>query len=111
MAAAVSGIDLNRALDAATRSGLLQTLHKSLVLCIRDQSLAPVAFRGAMTMFGTPVRRAQITQHRDCADVNIISSSDRDELGDGGRLVNVPTGTPTTASCESPARSPCSTAS
>ena len=88
MAAAVSGIDLNRALDPATRSALLQALQKSLVLCIRDQRLAPVAFRGAMTMFGTPVRRAQITQHRNCADVNIISSSDRDELGDGKRLVN-----------------------
>ena len=88
MGAAVSGIDLNQVLDPAMRSALLEALHQSLVLCIRDQSLSPVAFRDAMTMFGTPMRRTQITQHRDCADVNIISSSDRDELGDGKRIVN-----------------------
>jgi taurine dioxygenase len=88
MGAAASGIDLNHAPDPATKSALLQALHRSLVLCIRNQDLAPAAFRDAMTMFGTPVRRTQIAQHRDCADVNIISSSDRDELGDGKRLVN-----------------------
>jgi taurine dioxygenase len=88
MALAVTGIDLNRPPDKATRSALLQALNQNLVLCIRDQSLQPRAFRDAMTIFGTPVARTQIAQHRDCGDVNIISSEDRDELGDGMRLVN-----------------------
>lgn len=46
------------------------------------------AFRDAMTIFGTPVVRMQLAQHPDCREVNIISSEDRDQLGDGKRLVN-----------------------
>jgi len=88
MAAAISGIDLNDALAAAVRAALQDALHESLVLCIRDQRLAPAAFREAMRSFGTPVVRTQLAQHPQCREVNIISSEDRDELGDGKRLVN-----------------------
>jgi taurine dioxygenase len=35
MAAAVSGLDLNRLPDAATRAALLDALHGNLALCIR----------------------------------------------------------------------------
>ena len=41
-----------------------------------------------MAHFGTPVLRKQLAETQECADVNIISSEDRDELGDGKRLVN-----------------------
>ncbi|MCX7361182.1 MAG: TauD/TfdA family dioxygenase [Alphaproteobacteria bacterium] len=88
MAAAVDGIDLNRLADTATQMELLKTLHDNLVLCIRSQTLAPVAFRDAMARFGTPMRRVQLAQTPECADVNIISSEDRDVQGDGKRLVN-----------------------
>ena len=88
MGAAVSGIDLNRLPDPATQAALTQTLHDNLVLCIRGQSLAPPAFRDAMAKFGVPMRRKQLTQTPECADVNIVSSEDRDELGDGKKLVN-----------------------
>jgi taurine dioxygenase len=88
MASAISGLDLNRPLDQTTRALLRAALHDSLVLCIRDQQLQPVAFRDAMANFGTPVARRQLAQHPDCRYVNIISSEDRDELGDGKRLVN-----------------------
>jgi taurine dioxygenase len=88
MASAISGLDLNAPLDQATRTMLRAALHDSLVLCIRDQHLRPVAFRDAMTIFGTPVVRMQLAQHPDCREVNIISSEDRDEFGDGKRLVN-----------------------
>ena len=88
MAAAVSGLDLNRLPDAATRSALLDVLHGNLVLCIRDQTLAPPAFRDAMAQFGTPMLRKQLARTPECAEVNIISSEDRDELGDGRKLVN-----------------------
>src|SRR5262245_21359067 len=88
MAAAISGLDLKAPLDPMTRAMLGAALLDSLVLCIRDQQLPPAAFRDAMTLFGTPVARTQIKQHPDCREVNIISSEDRDELGDGKRLGN-----------------------
>ncbi|HTR86121.1 MAG TPA: TauD/TfdA family dioxygenase [Reyranella sp.] len=87
MAVAVSGIDLAR-IDAATHEELVEALHENLVLCIRGQTLAPVPFRDAMARFGTPVLRKQLAATPECAEVNIISSEDRDELGDGGKLVN-----------------------
>ena len=87
MAVAVEGIDLNAA-DAATHAALLDALHENLVLCVLDQKLAPVRFRDAMARFGTPVLRKQLAATPECAEVNIISSEDRDELGDGKKLVN-----------------------
>jgi taurine dioxygenase len=88
MAAAVSGIDLNRLPDAPTQAALTHVLHDNLVLCIRGQKLAPVPFRNAMAQFGVPVLRKQLEQTPECAEVNIISSEDRDTLGDGRKLVN-----------------------
>ena len=88
MAAAVSGIDLNGLPDTPTRSALIDVLHQNLVLCIRGQKLAPVPFRNAMAQFGVPVLRKQLAQTPECAEVNIISSEDRDELGDGKKIVN-----------------------
>jgi len=88
MAAAVSGIDLNRRADAATQQALVDTLHDNLVLCIRGQHLAPPAFLAAMSKFGTPMLRKQLACTPECAEVNIISSEDRDVLGDGKKIVN-----------------------
>src|SRR5476649_1696301 len=88
MAVAVTGVDLNRLPDKATQAELIGALHANLVLCMRDQHLAPVPFRDAMARFGTPMRRKQLTQTAECADVNVISSEDRDVLGDGRKLVN-----------------------
>jgi taurine dioxygenase len=67
---------------------LLDVLHGNLVLCIRDQTLAPPVFRDAMAQFGVPMLRKQLARTPECAEVNIISSEDRDELGDGRKLVN-----------------------
>jgi taurine dioxygenase len=88
MAAAVTGIDLNMPPDESTQAKLVEALHAHLVLCIRDQLLAPVPFRDAMARFGTPMLRRQLARTEECAEVNIISSEDRDELGDGEKLVN-----------------------
>jgi taurine dioxygenase len=88
MAAAVTGLDLNRLPDPTTRTALLALLHDNLVLCIRGQALAPPAFRDAMAQFGTPMLRKQLARTAECAEVNIISSEDRDELGDGRKIVN-----------------------
>jgi taurine dioxygenase len=88
MAAAVRGLDLNHPLDDGSQAALVEVLHDNLVICIRDQLLTPVRFRDAMARFGTPVLRRQLAQTTECAEVNIISSEDRDELGDGKKLVN-----------------------
>jgi taurine dioxygenase len=88
MAVAVTGLDLNRLPDAPTQAALRDTLNRSLVLCLRDQKLAPTAFRDAMARFGTPMLRKQLTRTEECAEVNIISSEDRDVLGDGKKIVN-----------------------
>jgi len=88
MAAAVTGIDLNIPPDESTQARLVEVLHANLVLCIRDQDLAPVPFRDAMARFGAPMLRRQLARTEECAEVNIISSEDRDELGDGEKLVN-----------------------
>ncbi|MBS0547088.1 MAG: TauD/TfdA family dioxygenase [Proteobacteria bacterium] len=88
MAMAVSGIDLNRPADEATQAALRAALNDNLVLCIRGQKLAPPAFRDAMARFGTPMLRKQLAATDECAEVNIISSEDRDVLGDGKKLVN-----------------------
>ena len=88
MAVAVTGLDLNRPADAATQAALREALNRNLVLCIRGQKLAPPAFRDAMARFGTPMQRLQLAHTEECAEVNIISSEDRDVLGDGRKLVN-----------------------
>ncbi len=88
MAVAVTGLDLNHLPDATTQAALRDTLNRSLVLCLRDQKLAPTAFRDAMARFGTPMLRKQLTRTEECAEVNIISSEDRDVLGDGRKIVN-----------------------
>ena len=87
MAVAVEGIDLATA-TAETQAALVDALHDNLVLCVRGQKLSPVPFRDAMARFGTPVLRKQLAATPECAEVNIISSEDRDELGDGKKLVN-----------------------
>ena len=88
MAASVSGIDLNKPADTATQAALTGVLHDNLVICIRDQRLAPPAFLDAMSKFGTPMLRKQLARTPECAEVNIISSEDRDVLGDGKKIVN-----------------------
>jgi len=88
MAAAVSGLDLNRLPDSATQAALVGVLHDNLVLCIRGQKLAPPTFRDAMAQFGVPMLRKQLERTPECAEVNIISSEDRDTLGDGRKIVN-----------------------
>ncbi|TWT12977.1 TauD/TfdA family dioxygenase [Reyranella sp. CPCC 100927] len=88
MAAAVEGIDLNQPPDTTTAGDLRRALLDHLVLCIRGQALAPLPYRDAMRVFGTPMK--QITPaatHPDCDEILVLSSEDRDTLGDGKKLV------------------------
>jgi taurine dioxygenase len=87
MAAAVDGVDLATASDDATVAALRRLLLDHLVLCVRGQRLEPRAYLAAMARFGTPLVRRQQSQHPEVDAINILSSEDRDTLGDGKRLV------------------------
>ncbi|HXZ02226.1 MAG TPA: TauD/TfdA family dioxygenase [Stellaceae bacterium] len=85
MGVAAEGIDLNRPVDGAA---LRRALLDGLVLCIRGQTLAPQAFLAAMRAFGTPLVQLRLaSRHPEMAEIMILSSEDRDDGGDGRRLV------------------------
>ncbi|HUN52747.1 MAG TPA: TauD/TfdA family dioxygenase [Candidatus Sulfotelmatobacter sp.] len=88
MAVAAEGIDLAAPLAAADAAALRRALLDNLVLCIRGQSLAPVAYREAMRAFGPLMLQTRsASQHAEVPEIMILSSEDRDELGDGKRIV------------------------
>lgn len=84
---AVEGLDLGRPLDAATGAALRRALLDHLVLCIRGQVLAPAAYLAAMRSFGQPMVQVRLARHPDIPEITILSSEDRDDAGDGGRVV------------------------
>ena len=85
---AASGIDLNRPLGEGDRAALRRALLDGLVLCIRGQELSPAAYRDAMRHFGTPMTQLRIaSRHAEVAEITVLSSTDRDALGDGKRIV------------------------
>src|SRR5689334_19285864 len=85
---AAEGIDLNRPQDGATADRLHRALLENLVLCIRGQSLTPTAYLAAMHTFGKPLAQVRAgMRHPEVPEIMILSSEDRDEMGDGKRLV------------------------
>ena len=88
MAIAAEGVDLNAPLAPEESSSLRRALLDNLVLCIRGQSLEPAAYLAAMRGFGQPAPQTRIaSRHPAIPEIMILSSEDRDELGDGKRLV------------------------
>ncbi len=85
---AAEGIDLNCPVADATREALRRALLEGLVLCIRGQTLSPQAYLAAMRAFGMPMMQLRVaSRHPDVAEIMILSSDDRDNDGDGQRLV------------------------
>jgi taurine dioxygenase len=85
---AAAGIDLNRPLTASSRAALRRALLDGLVLCIRGQWLTPGTYLAAMRAFGEPITQVrQAARHPEIPEIMILSSEDRDDLGDGKRLV------------------------
>jgi len=85
---AAEGIDLRRGLDGSAKETLHRALLENLVLCIRGQSLAPTAYLQAMRAFGEPMIQVRAaSRHPEVKEITILSSEDRDEMGDGKRLV------------------------
>jgi len=85
---AAEEIDLRQGVDAQTAARLRYALLDNLVLCIRGQSLAPSDYLAAMRAFGTPVTQTRIaSRHGEIPEITVLSSEDRDDLGDKKRLV------------------------
>jgi taurine dioxygenase len=75
-------------MDDAQAAALRGALLDNLVLCIRGQALTPLAYREAMRIFGTLVLQTRAdNRHDEVAEIMILSSEDRDRLGDGKPLV------------------------
>ena len=88
MAAAVSGLDLNRLPDAPTQAACW-------MCCTTISCCASATRRSRRRHFATRWRSSarrccasSLPRTPECAEVNIISSEDRDELGDGRKIVN-----------------------
>jgi len=85
---AAEGLDLRQPLDAGNAEALRRALLDNLVLCIRGQNLTPPAYLEAMRAFGTPMTQTRIaSRHGEIPEITVLSSEDRDELGDGKRIV------------------------
>jgi taurine dioxygenase len=82
------GLDLNGGVDGADADALHRALLDGLVLCIRGQSLTPTAYLAAMHRFGKPLSQVRAgSRHPEVPEIMILSSEDRDDMGDGKRLV------------------------
>jgi len=58
------------------------------VLCIRGQTLTPVAYREAMRFLGTLMMQTRTgALHDEVPEILLLSSEDRDRLGDGKKIV------------------------
>jgi len=85
---AAEGIDLHKSLDHDTAEKLRRALFDGLVLCIRGQHLKPPEYLAAMRTLGTPVKQTRLaSRHGETPEITVLSSEDRDELGDGKRIV------------------------
>jgi taurine dioxygenase len=88
MASAVEGLDLARPVSDVVQSGLRKVLLDRLLLCIRGQRLDDQQFVDAMRGFGAPMEQLRVaSQRRPLKEIIVLSSEDRDVLGDGGRIV------------------------
>jgi taurine dioxygenase len=80
--AEISGVDLGRPLDAATREGLNRAFDDHAVLCIRDQTLDAPQFLDAMKNFGEifPQHNPRFAVP-ECPQIHYISNQDKTEDG------------------------------
>lgn len=75
-------------LKANDADALRAALLDNLVLCVRGQKLEPQAYFDAMGVFGGQLPRPSASaNHPVVKDLLVLSSEDRDVLGDGKRIV------------------------
>ncbi len=63
--AEISGLDLAKPIDAATREQLSRALAEHLALVFHDQSLTPAQYLAAAEAFGPPMRQHYSQHHMD----------------------------------------------
>ncbi|MEQ9638872.1 MAG: TauD/TfdA family dioxygenase [Alphaproteobacteria bacterium] len=81
------GVDLRTA-GAADLAAVRQALLDHQVLAVRDQDLDPDALHRVGCAMGEPILQvASRARHPANDHVMVLSSEDRDDLGDGGRVV------------------------
>ena len=81
------GIDL-RIASAAELAAVRQALVDHQVLAVRGQDLNPAALQGFACAIGEPITQVvSHARHPDNPFVMILSSEDRDRLGDGERVI------------------------
>ena len=80
--AEISGVDLSKPVDEATREGLNQAFVDHAVLCIRDQKLSAPQFLEAMKNFGEifPQHNSRFAVP-ECPAIHYISNQDKLEDG------------------------------
>jgi taurine dioxygenase len=86
LGAIVSGIDC-RQLDSAAVALLHGALVDHLVICIRGQILESAQYRAAMSRLGTPRLQRAGMRLEDMQEIGIVSTDEKDVLGDGKRVV------------------------
>ena len=59
LGAEVTGIDLTKPVDEATRQTLIDALHDNIMLCFRDQKFSPDQFEKAGALFGELILQDQ----------------------------------------------------
>ena len=89
MGAEVFGLDLNQPLDTAIKKRLFQGFLDHLLLCVRGQTFKDIgAFLNAARHFGSPkVQQLHSYRAAEFPEAGIVSSDDRDQSGDGKRIV------------------------
>jgi len=87
LGAAAEGVDLN-AFGPSDAESLRAALADNLVLCVRGQKLEPQAYFDAMGIFGKQMPQPSASaNHPMVKDLLVLSSEDRDVLGDGKRII------------------------
>jgi taurine dioxygenase len=84
--AEVTGVDLSRDLDEATRRTLYKAWVDNVVLVFHDQSLSPPDFIKAARNFGAPMRQnLESFDVPGFPDIGVVSNRDKDTTQDGKR--------------------------
>ena len=88
LGAEVTGINLADDLTTETKEELNAYWAKYLVLCIRDQNLAPPDFLQAGRIFGDPFEQLYGQfNHPEYPDIGLLTHQDSDTVGSGKRKI------------------------
>ena len=95
--AEITGIDLTRPIDEATRKALYQAVVDNIAVVIKDQHLDPAQFAAAMELFGELMPdQIQTNLAPGVPMVSILDNFQKDSKATRPRCRRTPPGIPTT---------------